>query len=794
MDNNEYLKIQIGLRGLGSYYKSNVSEEDLLIVKCFLLLLRKEGLLKYSSSNLSNRSPKLLIQDAVENSHDNDLKNLYYEYLKPLVDSVRKTYLAPLFDTYVNISDGFIKDRAIQFFDREVENAFKSHGHSQSDSLQPKELTELLNYFCDTSKVQNYYNPFAGIASLALSLPAHIRYLGEEINQKTWLVGKLRMYMYERSNSMNYQCANSIEKWTFPTADKYDFIGFNPPLNLRLKPSDIDFLDSEYAYARNANSLIISKCFDMLDDDGKMVFVMSSGFLFSNAKKDINLKKELVDNGHVEKVIALPERIFNFTSIGVNIIVLNKVSNTERKIDFIDASDKFKLGDGKINILDNDAIFKLFDSDKNSKKGTVHINEISKNGYNLSVNRYVFEDLNLSVGEAHNLVRLKDLVTPLPRTTETVDGDVKFVRIRDLSNSPLESIKSFKDIEIKNSTIRISPLLDNSLLLATTWKSLKPTVYKKQGENIYYDSNSIFACTVDESKVDLDYLILELNKDYIQKQLEQRSIGTSISRINRKDLLQIEVVVPDRSTQEKRKLDFKESVIKEHQEKFETLKKQLGVDIADENSFLRHKISGTLKNIRGSYNKLKDIIDNQISKDLPEVYEYKLSPKLTTNLGDYLSRLDRDIKSVHRAVKNVGLELTMLDIKLETMNFIKFIEDYVEEVKSRPHINFLIDLDIDEEALKDNKIKEVNFRGDKEILYQVFDNIIENAERHAFYESGKDENRINVLLLYDFEELNVQLDFANNGKPLPEDYSHEAFTRKGSTAGKNAGNGLVDGL
>ncbi|PWS22293.1 hypothetical protein DKP78_19145, partial [Enterococcus faecium] len=43
--------------------------------------------------------------------------------------------------------------------------------------------------------------------------------------------------------------------------------------------------------------------------------------------------------------------------------------------------------------------------------------------------------------------------------------------------------------------------------------------------------------------------------------------------------------------------------------------------------------------------------------------------------------------------------------------------------------------------------------------------------------------------LYDFEDERVQLDITNSGRPLPEDYSHEAFIRKGSSTGRNAGEG-----
>jgi hypothetical protein len=43
----------------------------------------------------------------------------------------------------------------------------------------------------------------------------------------------------------------------------------------------------------------------------------------------------------------------------------------------------------------------------------------------------------------------------------------------------LETIKSFTDAELKMPKYNVRLIEDNSLLLATVWKSLKPTIIKK---------------------------------------------------------------------------------------------------------------------------------------------------------------------------------------------------------------------------------------------------------------------------------------------------------------------------
>ena len=71
MDSKEYNEIFLRLRTLSNLYKSNVPEDELMIVESFFTLLRKEGLLIESESNLSAINYKLRIQKCVDQSDNN---------------------------------------------------------------------------------------------------------------------------------------------------------------------------------------------------------------------------------------------------------------------------------------------------------------------------------------------------------------------------------------------------------------------------------------------------------------------------------------------------------------------------------------------------------------------------------------------------------------------------------------------------------------------------------------------------------------------------------------------------
>ncbi|MGP1994083.1 N-6 DNA methylase [Zobellia laminariae] len=790
MDSKEYLQIVVGLRTLKIRLQSNVSDEDLLVFNSFLILLRKDGLLNSLKGDAPDIDHRLRIQECVDLSTNDEIKNLYANHIKSICERIRKLYIKDLLRIYLRISDDFIQNYAAEFFDEQLQTAFLSKGNADSSAMQPKELTDLLNSFCNTEQIINYYNPFAGLASLALKLPQTVNYCGEEIHSTTWLVGKLRMLVYDCPPNFEYQMVDSFEKWTFRTTAKYDFISFNPPFNIKLDSSNLPYLkDSLYGYSRNANSLIISETFNQLRPGGTMVFVSPNSFLFSEEKHDKALKEYFVQNGYIEKIIALPERVLNFTSLSVNIIVLNNTPRLNSKIEFINATELVNKESSKIHKILLEQTIELISEESNKLKRLVGVEEIKSNDYNLSVNRYIYDDLGISEEDKKNFVQFKNLVRPIVRK-KVIESTGKLVKMRDLSEDLITFVKNFQNINISELKGFANKLENNSLLLSTTWKTLKPTLFESNSDNIYYDYNSIFACQIKEDKVDKEYFVLELSKEYVQKQIDQRRVGTAQSRITLKDLLQIKIIVPSLEVQKKRKYLYQESVINEHQAKIKELMLNYGIDLADENSFLRHQIAGTLKNLRGSFSKLKQIIEEQVINELPSLYSYKVNPKIDSTFLDYLKRIERDLNSVHDSVKSVGVELNLLTIKLQPINFIKFVSNYAEEIKNRNSNRFDIKIDIDKELLKEHEIKEVVIQGDRNFLHQAFNNIIENAERHAFSSSDKSNNRIELELIYDFEDLTVQLDFTNTGKPMPENYSYEAFTRKGSKAGANAGDGV----
>ena len=78
----------------------------------------------------------------------------------------------------------------------------------------------------------------------------------------------------------------------------------------------------------------------------------------------------------------------------------------------------------------------------------------------------------------------------------------------------------------------------------------------------------------------------------------------------------------------------------------------------------------------------------------------------------------------------------------------------------------------------------------KNDLERVVSNILTNAQNHGFKDLNRKDYEVNVRLEFNTEKGMYQIDFRNNGKPLPEGMNKMRYGIKGEKAGQNAGTGL----
>jgi len=175
-----------------------------------------------------------------------------------------------------------------------------------------------------------------------------------------------------------------------------DAVVSNPPYSQQWDPSG---KETDPRYARfglapkgKADYAFLLHDLFHIKPDGIITIVLPHGVLFRGGEEG-EIRKNLIENNHIDTIIGLPANIFFGTGIPTIIMVLKqKRSNTDVLI--IDAS-KGSIKEGKNNKLRASDIKRIADTVVKREKGTekysklVARDEIRQNDYNLNIPRYV---------------------------------------------------------------------------------------------------------------------------------------------------------------------------------------------------------------------------------------------------------------------------------------------------------------------------------------------------------------------------------------------------------------------
>ncbi len=164
-----------------------------------------------------------------------------------------------------------------------------------------------------------------------------------------------------------------------------------------------------------------------MDEDGRAVVLLPHGVLFRTGSEE-TIRKYLIEKLNVlDCVIGLPANLFFGTGIPVCVLVLknDRASNSDNIL-FIDASKEFEAGKNQ-NILrecDIDKIVETYekrvDVDKYAHVATM--DEISENGFNLNIPRYVdtFEE-----EEEIDLAEVSATIRELQKDIKGINAELK---------------------------------------------------------------------------------------------------------------------------------------------------------------------------------------------------------------------------------------------------------------------------------------------------------------------------------------------------------------------------------
>ncbi len=499
----------------------------------------------------------LYISRLIKRQQNEDFISVYHRIINDCEDSslcvIHRLFHQPVEDLYnnnlhtlcniVNIFFNIEDDKYSEVFE-ELLSVISARNKYSSVYKQPNELTVLVHKMVGDSKYDSIYNPFAGTASYGVSLGDNASYSGQEITQEVWAIGFLRLLAHKIDPS-NYTQGDSILNWQAKHPDNqslplFDLIVATPPFGLR---SNITF-GSECETFNSSTTFeeyFIARGLYGLNSTGKLIGVFSPKVLYGNGLSRY-IRQNTVSNDLLDTVITLPKNLFLSTSISTSILIFSKRKEHKGYVKMVDGSSLFAKN-GKLNTLNIADIFDKIQRDVDMSSCLISNDDIVAKDYNITPALYVnnpLESIEIPVG--YELRKLKEFVTKYCGP-KSIEGKYRFLRGKDLAEGRFKFNMTFGEIEPELVSQRMS-ILDRDLLLVLKIGRLKPTLFSyKEGLEVCINPN-IIALNIYQDKIHPEYLVNELSKEYVAKQVEMYSNGVAMQSLSLNSLLEIQILVP----------------------------------------------------------------------------------------------------------------------------------------------------------------------------------------------------------------------------------------------------------
>lgn len=380
---------------------------------------------------------------------------------------------------------GFIYEYLISMF---AANAGKKAGEFYTPHEVSLLMSEIVANHLKGKEEIKIYDPTSGSGSLLINIghsvakyiadDNNIKYYAQELKENTYNLTRMNLVMrgIKPDNIVTRNGDTLEEDWPYfdenDPVNTYnplyvDAVVSNPPYSQAWDPSDKEH-DPRYtrfglAPKGKADYAFLLHDLFHIRPDGIMTIVLPHGVLFRGGEEG-TIRKNLIENNHIDTIIGLPANIFFGTGIPTIIMVL-KQHRENTDILIVDASKGF-IKDGKNNKLRASDIKQISDTVINRENiegysRVVNREEIRANDYNLNIPRYVDSSENTESWDIYasmfggipinELDDLKDYWIAFPelRNALFTKEDIPYVELitQDISSTIREhsDIKKFKE-------------------------------------------------------------------------------------------------------------------------------------------------------------------------------------------------------------------------------------------------------------------------------------------------------------------------------------------------------------
>ena len=284
-------------------------------------------------------------------------------------------------------------------------------GKKGGEFYTPREVTDLLAELLDAQPGERVCDPAIGSGSLAIAVAEavggpDVALYGQESNGDTWALCQMNMVLHGFTGA-RVEWGNTLTEPRLLSDDgrlmTFDVVVANPPFSLKKWGHEAAARDEHKRFHRGmpprsrGDYAFVSHIAETLaPGTGRAAIVVPHGVLFRGGAEG-RIRRALLDEGLVEAVIGLPEKLFFGTGIPAAVLVLRRDRPTTDVL-FIDASAHYTAGTRQ-NALGPDDVARITSAyrafrdggdgfqDKFSYRATR--DQIAGNDDNLNIPRYV---------------------------------------------------------------------------------------------------------------------------------------------------------------------------------------------------------------------------------------------------------------------------------------------------------------------------------------------------------------------------------------------------------------------
>lgn len=223
-------------------------------------------------------------------------------------------------------------------------------------------------------------------------------FYGNDMDRTMLRIGAMNMLLHGVENP-NISYRDSLSEQN-TDVEKYSLVLANPPFKGSLDYEAVSADLLKVTKTKKTELLFLALFLRILKKGGRAAVIVPDGVLFGSSNAHKQIRKEIIDKNKLDAVISMPSGVFKpYAGVSTAILIFTKTgSGGTDQVWFYDMkADGFSLDDKRQEISDNDipdiiTRFNNLEAEKDRARTEqsffVPVEEIEKNDYDLSINKY----------------------------------------------------------------------------------------------------------------------------------------------------------------------------------------------------------------------------------------------------------------------------------------------------------------------------------------------------------------------------------------------------------------------